>query len=158
MKAQKRANTKSTPATVLSAGPSAVNANQARIAAPATDGASTTTAAAQSHPGCAKEAAQRIRCSACLLTSQSGTVDWGSIMQHVQSGILLPVDRPPTPGTVQAVQRNGRFRPIADIASSFPSSYLPMPRPGGTPKSAALTGWHPTSHMQRPGTTSTIEV
>lgn len=67
--AQKRANTKSTPATVVSAGPSAVNANQARSAAPATEGAFMMTAAAQIHPGRAKEAALRIRCSAWLLTS-----------------------------------------------------------------------------------------
>jgi hypothetical protein len=33
------------------------------------------TAAAQIHPGRAKEAALRIRCSACLLTSWCGTVD-----------------------------------------------------------------------------------
>ena len=66
---QKIANTKSTPATVVSAGPSAVNANQARSAAPATEGAFMMTAAAQIHPGRAKEAALRIRCSAWLLTS-----------------------------------------------------------------------------------------
>jgi hypothetical protein len=71
MKAQKRANTKSTPATVVSAGPSAVNANQARSAAPATEGAFMMTAAAQIHPGRAREAALRILCSAWLLTSQS---------------------------------------------------------------------------------------
>jgi hypothetical protein len=69
MRAQKRAKTKSTPATVVSAGPSAVYANQARSAAPATEGAFMMTAAAQIHPGRAKEAALRIRCSACLLTS-----------------------------------------------------------------------------------------
>jgi hypothetical protein len=69
MKAQKRANAKSMPATVASAGPSAENANQARTAAPVTEGAFMMTAAAQIHPGRAKEAALRIWCSAWLLTS-----------------------------------------------------------------------------------------